>query len=70
MSQGSEIDTWQIQCMRRYNNSLTEFVYPEKSDISIYFTDAIVHILKPPKIVRNSIHVFSEDLSPYIPTLR
>jgi hypothetical protein len=67
-----DLSGWEIQCMRRQHySSINQFAFPTIDDIAIYLPSEIVVQLAKPKIVRNSVYLFSLiELQPYLLTLR
>jgi hypothetical protein len=61
---------WRIKCMRRHRYRLNDFVFPEKEDSDLYTSDEVVKVLSEPKILRNNVHHFSDELSPFLSGLR
>lgn len=59
---------WRIQCMRRQNNSISEFIFPVIDDICEYQLSDIVQVLQQPKLIRH-VHHFSDNLSSFMPNL-
>jgi hypothetical protein len=62
-------ESFEIQCMRRHQSSLHQFVFPTNPDIGNYKADDIIQILGKPKVSR-AVHFFPDDLSAYRNTLR
>jgi hypothetical protein len=62
-------EDWEISCLRRHNESVTQFYYPKREDVSLYSDGQIVMHLHEPKKVRDVYH-FSDDLSQYASFLR
>jgi hypothetical protein len=61
---------WCILFMRRHGCELNQFIFPEKEDTELYCIDEIVKVLCTPKVLRNNVHNFPDDLSFYRTTLR